>query len=51
MAINIKEDNRTPNRLDQKKILLPHNNQNSKCTEQRKNINIKNNNGKWVNSI
>jgi hypothetical protein len=37
MAINVQEAYRTPNRLDQKrKILLSHNNQNIKCTVQRK---------------
>ena len=38
MPIHIKEAYRTPNRLDKKKILPSHNNQNTKCTEKRKNI-------------
>ena len=40
MPINVLEAYRTPNRLEQKKnkILPPHNNQNTKCTEQRKDI-------------
>lgn len=38
IAINSQEAYRTPNRLDQKKILLSYNDQNIKCTEQRKNI-------------
>jgi hypothetical protein len=39
MPINIQEAYRTPNRLDQKRKFLPtHNNQNTKCTKQRKNI-------------
>jgi len=34
MPINIQEAYRTPNRLDQKKKLLPsHNSQNTKCTK------------------
>ena len=37
-TINILESYRTPNRLDQKKILLSYNSQNTKCTKQRKNI-------------
>ena len=37
MPINIQEGYRTLNRLDQK-LLLSHNNQNTKCTKQRKNI-------------
>ena len=38
MPINVLEAYRTPNRLEQKKnkILPPHNNQNTKCTEQIK---------------
>ena len=35
IPIKVYEAYRTPNRLDQK-ILPPHNNQNIKCTEQRK---------------
>jgi hypothetical protein len=39
MGINLQETYRTPNRLDpENKILLSHNNQNTKSTEQRKNI-------------
>ena len=50
MAINIQEAYRTPNRLDQKeKILPPYNTQNTKCTEQRKNI--KSCNGKRPSNI
>jgi hypothetical protein len=37
MAINIQEAE-TANKLDRKENLLSHNNQNIKCTEQRKNI-------------
>ena len=37
MAIKVQEANRTPNKWDQK-ILSSHNNQNTKHTEQRKNI-------------
>jgi hypothetical protein len=40
MPMNIQEAYRTPNRLNQrKKFLLSHNNQNTKYTKQRKNIN------------
>jgi hypothetical protein len=35
MPMNIQEAYRTPNRLDQKKFLPTHNNQNNKCTKQR----------------
>jgi hypothetical protein len=33
MPMNIQEAYRTPNRLDQKKFLQTHNNQNNKCTK------------------
>ena len=33
IPMNIQEDYRTPNRLDQKKVLLPYNNQNVKHTQ------------------
>jgi hypothetical protein len=33
MLINIQEAYRTPNRLDQKRFLPAHNNQNNKCTK------------------
>ena len=50
MPMNIQEAYRTPNRLDQKKkFLLSHNNQNTKCTKQRKNI--KSSKGKRSNNI
>ena len=38
--MKVQEAYRTPNRLDQKKIPLPYNNQNTKHTEQRKNNKI-----------
>ena len=39
MPMDIQEAYRTPNSLDQKKkFLLLHNNKNTKCTKQRKNI-------------
>ena len=38
MPMNIQEAYRTPNRRDQKRNIFPsHNNQNPKCTKQRKN--------------
>jgi hypothetical protein len=41
MARNVQEAYRTQNRLEpEKKTLSPHNNQNTKCTEQRRNIKI-----------
>ena len=33
MSLNIKESYRTPNKFDQKKFLLSHNSQNTKCTK------------------
>ncbi|KAL6084859.1 hypothetical protein STEG23_002844 [Scotinomys teguina] len=36
MPMKVQEAYRTPNRLDQKKVTLPHNNQTTKHTEQRK---------------
>ena len=38
MAIKVQEAYRTPNKWDQKKIFSSHNYQNTKCTEQRKNV-------------
>jgi hypothetical protein len=38
MPMNIQGAYRTPNSLEKKKFLLSHNNQNTKCTKQRKNI-------------
>jgi ribosomal protein S24E len=38
MAIRVQEAYRTPNKWDLKRILLSHNNQNTKCTQQGKNI-------------
>ena len=38
MAINIQEAYRTLNRLDQKKVILTYNYQNTKCMEHRNNI-------------
>jgi hypothetical protein len=50
MPMNIQEAYRTPNRLDQKgKFFLSHNNHNTKCTKQRKNI--KSSKGKRSNNI
>jgi hypothetical protein len=49
MPMNIQETYRTLNRLEQKQIPLLHNNQNTKCTKQRKNI--KSNKGKRSNNI
>jgi hypothetical protein len=39
VAKNVQEAYRILNRLGQKENQLPHNNQNTQCTEQRKNIN------------
>ena len=36
IPMTIQEAYRTPNRLDQKRLLWSHNNQNTKCTKQRK---------------
>ena len=45
MPLKLQEASRIPNKLSQKKeVPLPHNNQNTKCIEQRKNI--KNSKGK-----
>ena len=39
ITINVQEAYRTPKRFEQKKKILPlHNNQSTKCTEQRENI-------------
>jgi hypothetical protein len=38
MAIKIQDAYKTPNRLDQKKTLLSHSNENTKHTKQRTNI-------------
>ena len=38
MPMNLQEAYRTPNRLDQNRNTSSHNNQNTKCTKQRKNI-------------
>ena len=50
MSMNIQEAYRTPNSFGpEKKFLLSHNNQNTKCTKQRKNI--KSNKGKRSSNI
>jgi hypothetical protein len=47
--MNIQEAYRAPNSLDQKKFLPSHNNQNTKCTKQIKNI--KSSKGKRLSNI
>ena len=50
MSLNIQEAYRTPNSFGpEKKFLLSHNNQNTKCTKQRQNI--KSNKGKRSSTI